>query len=327
MPILGITTSVTGLVGISPRIVYITTNDTFATVSVVGYLNHAVQEGFVFSPGDLALVGTTQTGFLKDLVSNWFQIIHVAPNWTLVADINPGSVVLPTVANAIAGFTNTAGQIGVLAGTTLTHTGAINITTTFTAGTGVIATTGNIAASAGNVDAGSNGNAGLFASFPAAANNGLLFLQAVNNVNNFNTTIRNSAIGQATSYIFPDAVNATAHILVAATSTPFTNGHIPSASGTAGLMVDSGILATNVQLINGIKAQQTANIGGAGAGPLNVVSASVTAASVIVASVISSSNPCSIIAVAPGAGSFNITVSADPGANLFISYVAYIAAQ
>lgn len=305
MPILGITTSVTGLVGISPRIVYITTNDTFATVTATGYLNNAVQEGFSFSPGDLALVGTTSTGLMQDLVSNWFQIIHTPPNWTLLADINPGSVVLPTVANTIAGFTNTAGQIGVLAGTTLTHTGAISITTTITAGTGITSTTGNIVATAGNHVAGSNGVAGLITSFPASANNGILNIQAVNNANNFTTTIRNSAIAQATNYILPDAANATAKILVGATNTPFTSNHSLVASGTAGLVADAGYQLKTVA--------QAAVAGGAAA--QIVVDAFCTAASMVTASWNDTTIAVTIQTVAAGIGQFTVTSSADPGAS------------
>ena len=74
-------------------------------------------------------------------------------------------------------------------------------------------------------------------------------------------------------------------------------------------------------------AAQTANIGGAGAGPIDVAVPGLTAASVVTASIVSSSNPVSIIAVLPGVDKFSVTFSANPGASAIISYVAYIAAQ
>ncbi|MCF1193250.1 hypothetical protein LRR18_16795, partial [Mangrovimonas sp. AS39] len=105
------------------------------------------------------------------------------------------------------------------------------------------------------------------------------------------------------------------------------NGNLVQASGTGGLTVDSGVATSNVQLKTQVKAAQTADIGGGGAGPINVVVAGVTAASVIVASIVSSSNTVAVAKVAPGAGSFDITFTADPGAACVVSYVAYIAAQ
>lgn len=81
------------------------------------------------------------------------------------------------------------------------------------------------------------------------------------------------------------------------------------------------------QLISQIKAAQTANIGGAGAGPISVAVTGVTSASVIVASIVSSSNVVSVAKVAPGSAAFDITFSGDPGAACVVSYVAYIAAQ
>lgn len=76
-----------------------------------------------------------------------------------------------------------------------------------------------------------------------------------------------------------------------------------------------------------IKAATTGNIGGAGAGPLTVTVAGLTAASVVVASIEASSNPASVIACTAGSGSFDVTLSADPGASCTLNYVAFIAAQ
>lgn len=154
-------------------------------------------------------------------------------------------------------------------------------------------TTGGLELDTGNFYAGSSGTQGAFVSFPTTATRGTFQFIANNSAGNTATILTHASMGQATTFNLPDP----------------------------------GAAIATIQLTSQVKAHQTANIGGAGAGPLNVVVAGLTAASVVVASIVSSSNPCSVIAVAPGAGSFNITVSADPGANLVISYVAYIAAQ
>lgn len=104
-------------------------------------------------------------------------------------------------------------------------------------------------------------------------------------------------------------------------------GHVPKFSDIAGTIEDGGVAVSALQLSANIKAATTSNIGGAGAGPLTVVVAGLTANSVVVASVESSSNPASVIACTAGVGSFDITLSADPGASCLVNYVAFIAAQ
>ena len=219
MPILGITTTVTGLVGVSPRIVYILTNDTTATVTATGYLNHAVQEGFSFTPLDMALVNTTDNGG----TTTWYQVTHVAANWSLV-----------TVADNIIGNLTVSGFV---------HAGtSVNAGTTMTAGTGITSTTGNITASAGNIvatlgnvtagglmsagttiAAGTNiiagsatPTAGTVTSFPAASGgaNDKLVLAAVTTGGNFTTTISNGAMGQSSAITIPDPGAATANFLL-----------------------------------------------------------------------------------------------------------------
>lgn len=200
MGIKKITTDVTGLSGVLPNIVYIETDDVVATVTAAGYLNPIVeQQGHIFNNKQMALVYTTDSG------CDWYQVTVTTTNASLVLNVSPGDVVLPVVVNAIAAFTSLTGQIGILAGTTLTHTGGISTTTTLaagttvTAGTGITSTTGNITATAGNVIAGSSGAAGVLRSFPAVAANGNFTVAAVGNAGNFAMTLSNPAtLGQAT---------------------------------------------------------------------------------------------------------------------------------
>jgi len=100
-----------------------------------------------------------------------------------------------------------------------------------------------------------------------------------------------------------------------------------TAADTAGSLSDSGIVASSLQVAANIKANRTANIGGAGAGPISVVVAGLTAASVVTASIQASSNPVEVQKVTATATGFDILFSGDPGATCTVNYVAFIAAQ
>ena len=188
-------------------------------------------------------------------------------------------------------------------------------------------TDGDLTLTAGSATAGSSGNAGRFISYPGTAANGSLLLEAVNAGGDFNTTISNGTIGQSSTFTLPDPGNTAARILVGATATPFVSGNFPVASGTGGLMVDSGVAASSLQVSTNIKSGTTADIGGAGAGPLTITVAGLTSASVVVATVESSSNAVSVLKATAGTGNFDLTLSGDPGAALLVNYIAFIAAQ
>jgi len=136
----------------------------------------------------------------------------------------------PSVANALAVFSNTAGDVKPQ-------------TTTSTLAYGLTAATGNIQATTGNLVAGSSGNSGTVGSFPATSAEGELLLAAVNNAaGNFNTTISNAAsVAQSQVVSIPDSGSATAQFLVKAA--PLVSGNYVVASGTGGLVVDSGVPA------------------------------------------------------------------------------------
>ncbi len=74
--------------------------------------------------------------------------------------------------------------------------------------------TGSFAVALGNITAGSSGNAGTFISFPATAANGTLIISALNAGGAFNTTIRNSVMGQSSVISIPDPGAATANFLL-----------------------------------------------------------------------------------------------------------------
>lgn len=424
MPILNIVPVQIGAVGVIPSIACIATNDTLAQVTVTGYLNQAIQNGASLNESSMCLVSTKTSPSAAAVQVGWLEVSHVGANWSLVPTGAPGTVVLPTIANHIATYTNTTGTLSEDAST------AIN---------------------AGNIQAGLSGNAGYFASFPSAASKGSFRFTAVANTNDTLTTLSNVAMGQASVVSIPDPANAVGRLLIGATATPFVNGNFPMnsgtgglmvdsgvavsslattanvvlltpagnqtitvgalivsagalqsglsaggfvgsliaypttatsgniqllaavngsgnfgtaisnattqaqsqvvtipsagaatgqfligagatpfvsgnfpvASGTGGLMVDSGVAATNLQNKTNIIAATTANIGGAGAGPISVVVAGLTAASVVVATIETSSNTVAVGKCNATATGFDVTFTGDPGATCTLNYVAF----
>ena len=159
----------------------------------------------------------------------------------------------PSTANALAVFSDTAGDIKAQ-------------TTTATLGFGLTASTGNIQALAGNLIAGSSGNAGILQSFPGTASKGSLEVVAVANTGNTATIISNAAMGQASTISIPDpgvststfllADNAsgqtisTGNFTVAAGNIVATTGNLQAgSSGHAGTVASFPAVATEGELI------------------------------------------------------------------------------
>lgn len=221
MGIVSITTDLPGQIGVRPRRVKIISTDNLATVTTAGYLNGATLEGYTIYNTDIIDMwyGATTGANLTIVTPGTFE--SFTPSFsngviTLVALVNPGDVLLPVVANHIAVFNGTTGQI-----------------------------TGDLspAINGGNIQAGLSGTAGTLASYPSTASKGSLIIAAVANTGNTNTTISNAAMGQASVISIPDPGSATANFAVAPSA--LVNGNLVKASGTAGLLVDSGIAALN----------------------------------------------------------------------------------
>ncbi len=203
-----------------PQFKFAIFGDNLATVTTAGYLNSAsIQAGIPLSNADViqALYSfniQTQSGtfgiFTVNIAASTGQI-------TLTQWANSGDAVLPTTANYLAHFTNTTGTISSAAG---------NVT------------------QPGNIAAGLSGTPGTLASFPATAANGSLIVSALNAGGAFNTTIRNSTMGQSSVISIPDPAAATANFAVAPAA--LVSGNLVKASGTAGLIIDGGIVATAV---------------------------------------------------------------------------------
>lgn len=167
--------------------------------------------------GSLRLVGANSVGNTVTQITNASQAaarVYTIPDGGQSASSFLLTDSAGTQTIATGSLALTLGNIVVAAGSITATLGLISAGTTVTGGTGVIATTGNVTASAGNVVAGASGAAGTFISFPATAANGTLILSALNAGGAFNTTIRNSVMGQSSVVSIPDPGAATANFLL-----------------------------------------------------------------------------------------------------------------
>lgn len=122
-------------------------------------------------------------------------------------------------------------------------------------------------------------------------------------------------------------VTDNAQPLVASVDGATVVDNLASFSDVLGTLEDSGVPKASVQLSANIKAARTANIGGAGAGPISVAVSGLTASSVVTASIQASSNAVEVQKVTATVTGFDILFSGDPGATCTVNYVAFVAAQ
>lgn len=219
MSILQGPTQLAGTAGIYPNFKYMSTTASYATITTPGYLNQPSLEVTPVGQGDViqCLYAVNQQSGTSTYGVFTVSIAGATGTITLVPWAGDSGVVLPTIVNHIATYTNT---------------------------TGTISEDPTTAISGGNIQAGLSGTAGTLASFPGTAAKGSFVVAAVANTGNTNTTLSNVAMAQASVVSIPDPANAIGHLLISATATPFVSGNFPVASGTAGLMIDSGVAAT-----------------------------------------------------------------------------------
>ena len=199
-----------------------------------------------------------------------------------------GKLVLAAVNNATGNFNTTISNAAAIAQSQVisipdSGTTAANFILSASGGTQTIATgslaltVGSFTTIAGNITAGSSGNAGTLTSFPTTSAKGSFTIAGVANTGNTVTTLSNVAMGQASTINIPDPGNATGQLMIGATATPFVSGNFPKASGTAGLFVDSGISptlgATAGIPYTAIVTMNTAAVTGAYATPVQIVAA------------------------------------------------------
>lgn len=202
----------TGEIGVKPVVKRLVTTDNLSTITTAGYLNTNLNEGESLRPSDLLLVIYNYDEVADSGDIDFFSISISNGVITLAQDISGGNVVLPTIANHIATYVGTDGQITDDAAT------AIN---------------------GGNIQAGLSGTAGYLASFPSAASKGSLRLTAVANTGDTLTTISNAAMGQASVISIPDPGQATAEFII---SDSAGTQHVTSGA----LQVDAGAISSGL---------------------------------------------------------------------------------
>ena len=110
MSILQLTTNVTGLADVFPRIIYISTDDTLNTVLTPGYLNKPIQMGYVFYEGDMA-VTTIKPSPTEEPISVFLSVSFSNGTWSLVVQPLDGEVELGDI-NDLAFYPSTGQTIG-----------------------------------------------------------------------------------------------------------------------------------------------------------------------------------------------------------------------
>jgi hypothetical protein len=168
-----------------------------------------------------------------------------------------------STANAIAVFSDTAGNIKAANAAPVTLGQNLAVT-----GTGTFS--GALSSTAGDITSGSSGNAGAFVSFPATAANGVFTFEALNAGGAFNTTLRNSVMGQSSVISLPDPGVATANVLlsesagtqtVATGSISMTLGNFTVAAGNIAATLGSLEAGTTVTAGTNVVAGNAASAG------------------------------------------------------------------
>lgn len=125
MAILNVVTSVTGLVGVNPRVVYIETNDTLATVTTAGYLNAAQANGASFKESDMALVTLKSSPSATSTQVAWLEVSYASGDWSLSA----ASSTMPLASGHIlvGNASGVATDVAMSGDATMANTGALTI--------------------------------------------------------------------------------------------------------------------------------------------------------------------------------------------------------
>lgn len=125
MAILNIVTSVTGLVGVTPRVVYIDTNDTLATVTTAGYLNQAQANGASLKESDMALVTIKSSPSATSVQVAWLEISYSSGDWSLVASST--TLPLATAKILVGNAAGVATAVSMSGDATIASSGALTI--------------------------------------------------------------------------------------------------------------------------------------------------------------------------------------------------------
>ncbi|HWW39315.1 hypothetical protein [Pedobacter sp.] len=269
--------------GTLPGLRFMVSTDNLSTITTAGYLNSVVAESAQpLSNGDVLLV---LYGYNLPTTTGTFGIFTVSISGatgsiTLAEWTGTSGVVLPTIANHIATYTNTTG--------TLSEDPATAI-------------------SGGNIQAGLSGTAGTLASFPGTASKGSLVVAAVANTGNTLTTISNAAMGQATVVSIPDPGAATANFLLN------TGANAMAAGSSITFAKVNGTEAANAVTASGVAgALTTSSLSTAGGSSYAITwtNTAITATSSVLLTLAGGTNTTENITlkVVPGSGTATLTI-------------------
>ena len=206
-----------------PAIVRIISSNTLAQVAVANYLTAQADNIAALNHGAFEWAATDFV--LVSASDGWGFFSIESPYVTLVPFAFSDSVVgTPVVVGNFAVFQSTSGNLEDLgylpsdsAKTRVVMAGGAvvaNHIALFQDTTGTIDDTAATAINNGNIQAGLSGTAGTLISFPTTAANGSLIVSALNAGGAFNTTIRNSVMGQSAVISIPDPGAATANFVL-----------------------------------------------------------------------------------------------------------------
>ena len=160
----------------------------------------------------------------------------------------------------------------------------------------------NLTVAAGNITAGSSGNAGTLISFPATATEGSLILAAVSNsAGNYTTTISNaSSVGQSQVISIPDSDSAAASFILS--------------SALAGQTIATSLSVTNALSGTTVTATQGTLVSGASgtAGTITSFPATASKGTLVLAAVANTGNTATTISNA-AMGQATVVSIPDPG--------------
>lgn len=221
MSILSVKVDKSGISGVSPKIVYIDTDDSIAEVVTSGYLSAVQQKhNMVFLDSDIALVVTKESSSSR-VQSDWYSLTNTGGIWKLDQSPPTGSVILPTTINHIATYDDSEGV--------LTQDPLLVLTE-------------NSIQAEGDVIAGdSSGIPGFFEIFTPTSSLGTFNLSAFPNSGDFNVSISNNPHAQNTQYNISDAgVTNASFLTTVLPADPATNIILFEATVTAAALASSG---------------------------------------------------------------------------------------
>lgn len=210
--------------GPNVNIVRLTSSNTLAQVATADYLTAqndnitALNNGeFEWLASDLVAVYASDGHQLFEFDGDDFSSLIQLPGGN-------GEVTLPVVDGDFVMFDGTLGALKdlgfsasdasktkvVMAGSAV----QVGYLAHFVDTAGTVDDTAGPVINAGNIQAGLSGTAGTLISFPATAANGSLIVSALNAGANFNTTIRNSVMGQSSVISIPDPGTATSKFVL-----------------------------------------------------------------------------------------------------------------